>query len=616
MATKQKRAKYDVVVVGGGLAGMCAAIAAARNGASTAIVQNRPMFGGCASSEIRMHIVGANCHASKKNLRETGILEELLLENKRRNPHAVFPVFDMILWEKIHTQENLTSYLNTNMDDVIMEGGKIISIICNQSTTETRFTICGKIFVDATGHGTLSVMSGAASRMGSEGRDEFGEPSAPPEPNDDTMGNSLMFVATDRGESVPFMKPEWAYTFTEQDLRYRPHAEEIISHADGGAIVSEDQDGGRLPGFSSVDAGYWWIELGGQYDDIIDQAEDVRDELMKCVYGVWDHLKNVSNHGLDNYDLEWVGIVPGCRESRRIEGDYILNENDIRANRIFDDAVAYGGWAMDNHVRRGTLDFEKYPSEIFNFKGCYTIPYRCYYSRDVDNLMLAGRDISASKLAFASARVMGTCSVGGQAVGTAAAMAVRYGCSPRAVGQKHIRELQQTLLKQDCYIPGFTNSDDRDLARMACVTATSQAPGCEAANVINGVSRSEENRENCWESTALGACGETLGLAFGQPTPVWEIRLTFDTDLSHEIMPSITKIVRDRQVKGLPRELVRDYTVTLRRNGQTIEEKEVRGNGQRLNVHQFNKVLCDEVLITVTGTHGLDRARIYEVRIY
>ena len=117
------------------------------------------------------------------------------------------------------------------------------------------------------------------------------------------------------------------------------------------------------------------------------------------------------------------------------------------------------------------------------------------------------------------------------------------------------------------------------------------------------MSRSEENRENCWESTALGACGETLGLAFGQPTPVREIRLTFDTDLSHEIMPSITKIVRD-------------YTVTLRRNGQTIEEKEVRGNGQRLNVHQFNKVLCDEVLITVTGTHGLDRARIYEVRIY
>ena len=373
---------------------------------------------------------------------------------------------------------------------------------------------------------------------------------------------------------------------------------------------------GRRPGFSSLDAGYWWIELGGQYHDIIAEAEDVRDELMKCVYGVWDHLKNVSDHGLANYDLEWVGMVPGCRESRRVEGDYILNENDIRANRVFEDAVAYGGWAMDNHVRGGTLDFDKYPSEIFNFKGCYTIPYRCYYSRDVDNLMLAGRDISASKLAFASARVMGTCSVGGQAVGTAAAMAVRYGCTPRAVGQEHIRELQQTLLKQDCYIPGFRNEDTDDLARTAQVSATSQAPGGEAANVVNGVSRGEGERKNCWESMPLRPEGEALRLTLREPAEVREIRLTFDTDLSHEIMPSITRIVRDRQVKGLPRELVRDYTLTLRREGQTVAEKEVRGNGQRLNVHPFGGVLCDEVVVTVPGTHGLDRARVYEVRVY
>ena len=616
MAIRQKTAEYDVVVAGGGLAGMCAAIAAARNGANTAIVQNRPMFGGCASSEIRMHIVGANCHASKENLRETGILEEILLENKRRNPHAVFPVFDMIMWEKIHMQENLTSYLNCSVDDIVMEDGKITAVICNQSTSETRFTLYGKIFIDATGHGTLSVMAGAVSRMGSESRDEFGEPSAPLEPSDDTMGNSLMFAAADRGEPVPFVKPEWAYTFTEQDLRYRPHAEEIISHADGGAIVEEDKEGDRLPGFSSVDSGYWWIELGGQYNDIIAEAEDVRDELLKCVYGVWDHLKNVSNHGLENYDLEWVGILPGCRESRRIEGDYILNENDIRANRVFDDAVAYGGWAMDNHVRCGVLDFDKYPSEIFNFKGCYTIPYRCYYCRNVDNLMLAGRDISASKMAFASARVMGTCSVGGQAAGTAAAMAVRYGCSPRVLGQEHIRELQQTLLKQDCYIPGFANEDEADLARRAAVEASSQTLGGEAASVVNGVSRGEEGRKNCWESMPLGQGGETLRLTLEQPASVREVRLTFDTDLSHEIMPSMTRIVRDRQVKGLPRELVRDYTLTLRSSGQTVAEKEVRGNGQRLNVHHFDAVLCDEVLVTVTGTHGLDRARIYEVRIY
>ena len=192
MSVHQKSAAYDVVVAGGGLSGMCAAIAAARGGARTAIIQNRAMFGGNASSEIKMHIVGANCHSSKPDLRETGILEEILLENKRRNPYASFYVFDTILWEKVRTQENLTAYLNTNVDDVVMEDGQLRSVICHQSSTETEWTISGKLFVDATGHGTLGVMAGAASRMGSESRHEFNEPTAPEEPNTDTDRKSVV----------------------------------------------------------------------------------------------------------------------------------------------------------------------------------------------------------------------------------------------------------------------------------------------------------------------------------------------------------------------------------------------------------------------------------------
>ena len=141
---------YDVVVVGGGLSGMCAAIAAARHGANTCIIQNRSVYGGNASSEVRMHIVGASSHAAKSDLAETGILLEMLMENKRRNPYASFPVFDSILWEFIHFQENLTPYLNTNMDDAIVEDGKITAVICHQNTTETEFKIFGKIFIDAT----------------------------------------------------------------------------------------------------------------------------------------------------------------------------------------------------------------------------------------------------------------------------------------------------------------------------------------------------------------------------------------------------------------------------------------------------------------------------------
>ena len=485
MSVHKEERHYEVVVVGGGMAGVCAAIASARKGVRTAIVQNRSMFGGNASSEIRMHIVGANAHGSKKNLGETGILLEILLENKRRNPYASFPVFDSVIWEKVHFQENLDVYLNTDMDDVIMDGKKVAAIVGHQNTTETEFTIYGDIFVDATGHGTLATMGGSAGRMGSEGRDEFHEPDAPTEPNQDTMGNTLMFSAVDRGEPVKFIRPDWAYQYSEEDLKYREHGNSIGSHMEGGQLTKFEEGSGRLPHFSNVDSGYWWIELGGQYDDIIRDGEVIRDELLKCVYGVWDHLKNVGDHGVENLDLDWVGIVPGYRESRRIEGDYLLNENDVLENRIFPDAVAYGGWQMDEHVRGGIRDLDKIPSRILNFNGCYTIPWRCYYAKDLENVMLAGRDISTSKMAYGSTRVMGTCSVGGQAVGTAAAMAVKYRCTPREIGE-HIMELQQQLLRDDCYIPGFRNEDPLDYARSAKVSASACTGKNVPENVLNG----------------------------------------------------------------------------------------------------------------------------------
>ena len=616
MSIHKKSASFDVVVIGGGLSGICAAIASARMGVKTAVIQNRSMFGGNASSEIRMHIVGANCHASKPNLRETGILEEILLSNKRKNPYASFSIFDTVMWEKVRHQENLTSFLNTNMDDVVLKENTIQAVVCHQNTTETEWTIYGKVFVDATGHGTLGVMAGNGFRMGSESRYEFGEPTAPEQPNTDTMGNTMMFVAKDRGVPVKFEKPSWANSYSEEDLIQRPHVNEITAHADGGEIVKPDSEKNQLPGFSSVDSGYWWIELGGDYDDIVEQAEQIRDDLMSCVFGVWDHLKNVGNHGIDTYDLEWVGMVPGYRESRRLEGDYILTENDIRSNRVFDDAVAYGAWPMDVHVRGGLKDVHDYPSHVYNFDGLYTIPYGCYCSRDVANLMMAGRDISASKMAFSSARVMGTCAVGGQAVGTAAALAIQKDCTPREVGKKHIRHLQQQLLKDDCYIPGFRNEDEADLARLAQVCATSEAVGCEAVNVINGVARTVDEHSNCWESASVEENPQTIVLQLPESHVVHQLRLTFDTNLSGEIMPSLTTIVRERQEKGLPSVLVRDYRLRLLKEGTTVWEKAVSDNGQRLNVHEVENIVADKLEVTVTATHGCKTARIYEIRIY
>ena len=269
---------------------------------------------------------------------------------------------------------------------------------------------------------------------------------------------------------------------------------------------------------------------------------------------------------------------------------------------------------MDQHTVKGLFDFDKVPSRILNFNGCYTIPYRCFYSKEVPNLMMAGRDISTTKTAFGSTRVMGTCAVGGQAAGTAAALAIQHGCTPRQVGE-HIDELQQTLLKDDCYIPGFANHDPADLCRSAKVTATSGKEGCEPENVINGVARRVGKNENAWESKDLD--NAQLTLALEKAAPVSQIRVTFDPNLTREIMPSMTRNVRDRQVKGLPLELVKDYKMEALLGGEVVWSKDVAKNGQRLNIHDLEApVTCDAIRITVLSTHGCETARIYEVRAY
>ena len=596
--------KYDVVIIGGGMSGICAALAAARHGAKTALIHARPVLGGNASSEIRMHITGANCHVGKKDLTETGILEEILLENKERNPYHSFSIWDSVLWEKVRFQENLDCYLNTSMDSAETSDNKITRVTCHQTTTETTYYFSADIFVDATGNGTLGFLSGAEYRIGSEGSNEFNEANAPKEANEYTMGNTLMFIAENMGEPIKFKKPSWAYTFTEDDLKYRGHGNMMLDHGENG--VKEEYN---------ADSGYWWIELGGTSKDIIADHERITEELYKCVYGIWDHIKNCGDHGAENYALTWVGTVPGVRESRRLVGDYLLNENDVYTNRVFDDAVAYGGWPMDEHPPMG-LFHKGPPVRYINFPGAYTIPYRCYYSKNIDNLMMAGRNISTTKMALGSTRVMGTCAVGGQAVGTAAAMAIKYGCTPREV-TSYITELQQTLLKDDCYIPGYINADPTDLARGATLSATSYIKGCEPEKVINGVTRKVGDKQNCWESNGISENGETISLKLPAPVELQQLRITFDPNLTNEIVPSITKKVRDRQVKGMPPELVKNYVFRVYNGKELTYSTEITDNYQRVNIHQLPTDTCGDCIeITVLETHGYSNARIFEIRGY
>lgn len=607
---KEETLHFDVVIVGGGMTGLCAAIASARHGAKTALVQDRPVLGGNASSEIRMHICGATANMKKPELSEGGIVHELMLSNKRVNDSYNFSIWDAVLFQAAKNEKNLTLLLNTTMHAATCQDGEITCIECYQMSTEKRLLIHGKIFADCTGNGTLGAFVGVKSRTGSEGKAEFNEPHAPEQPNQDRMGNTLLFKAANVGHPVKFIPPVDAMHFTEEQLRYRKHSADVPKEVL--AKASENEIWMLFDGYCQ-DYGYWWIEIGGESADIISEYEDIRDQLVRAVYGVWDHIKNGGNHGAENYELVWVGMLPGVRESRRMEGEYMLNENDLLENRVFDDAVAYGGWPVDNHVEHGLLDFDKMPSEIYAFNGLYTIPYRSYVAKDMDNLFIGGRSMGASKLAMASSRVMGTCAVGGQAVGTAAALCKKYGCTPHEV-EAHMKELQQMLLKDDCYIPGYKNEDPADLARAAQVSAGSEKQ--PAANVINGVARTVGRNENCWQSDGLAGDNGVLSLKWDAPHTLRQVRLTFDPNLCSSIKITLSSKRIAEQVPGVPPELVRDYDVELLKDGQVLASRSVRGNYQRLNVLNFDACDCDEVRLHVLATNGIADARVYEVRAY
>jgi hypothetical protein len=459
--------RFDLVVVGGGLAGVCAAIAAARLGRETrvALVHERPVLGGNSSSEIRVAPVGAG-HCLPW-ARETGIVDELMVEERARNHEALFngsanAVWDLVLYEAVAAESNLTLFLNTSVRDVLMnpgEPGRIQAVDAVQLGNERAYRIEARLFLDATGDGTVGWRAGADAREGRESRAEFGEPLAPETPDDLLMGSTLLFRAREQGHPVPFTPPPWAHHYPDESrLVGRSHRE--------------------------LRGGYWWIEIQAPFHTI-HENEAIRDELTRHLLGVWDHIKNrcQDRERAANWALDWCGWLPGKRESRRLMGDVVLTENDLRAARRFEDAVCHGGWFLDAHAAEGLLRLEApastavgYPS-VLNRLGVplYSIPLRALYSRNVRNLLMAGRDLSATHMAHSSTRVMLTCAVIGQAAGTMAAQCLAHDAPPAALHPDHTSAVQQSLLRHDVYVPGIANADPADLARAATVSASSES---------------------------------------------------------------------------------------------------------------------------------------------
>lgn len=616
----------DILVAGGGAAGVPCALAAARCGARVILCQDRPVLGGNASSEVRMHIVGANGTGGfdrgselETEAREGGIIEEIRLENCVRNPQRSASMFDLILYDKCREQPNLTLLLNTTVTAVQKAGQRIDYAIAQRQSTEDQFHIRACAFIDCTGDGRLGVEAGAAFAEGRESRETFGESLAVRQADHHRLGSTILLQARKHASPMPFVAPDWARRLTKRDLRLRLYAtpgEEEPTH----------------------EYGYWWAEWGGLLDTIKDN-ETIRDELLAIALGIWDHIKNGPPEDKKDVDpfqasywaLEWIGFLPGKRESRRFIGQHVLTEQDVLGSREFHDAIAYGGWSIDMHPPEGIDAADLDPCQQHPVPYLYDIPLRCCIARDVSNLMFAGRNLSATHVAFSSTRVMATCAVVGQGVGTAAAYAANHDIPIKdlASNEPALQAIQQRLLRDDAFLIGQTNCDPGDMARLASISASSEFPGGEARNVISGVNRAVEGIRGAppsrrltgtqrWMSDPAAGLPAWLQLDWDSAIDVKEIQLVFDTGLHRHLTLSHHDGYTASMQWGKPQsETVRDYFVEVTDIKGDKSKFEVKQNYLRWRRHRLNVDLpVKSIRVHVTRTNGIDDARIVEVRAF
>ncbi|MDF1740569.1 MAG: FAD-dependent oxidoreductase [Verrucomicrobiales bacterium] len=608
----------DILVAGGGPAGVPCALAAARSGAKVILCQDRPVLGGNASSEVRMHIVGANGTGRfdrgeelVTEAREGGIIEEIRLENAVQNPQRSASVFDLILYDKCRVEPNLELMLNTAVVGCEMEGSTIVAALAERQSTEDRFRITASAFVDCTGDGRLGVEAGAAFMEGREGRESFGETLAEEKGDNQRLGSTILLQARKHPMAMPFLAPSWARPFSKEDLKLRLYAnpgEEEPTH----------------------EYGYWWAEWGGTRDTIKDN-EEIRDELLAISLGIWDHIKNgpgEERFQADNWALDWIGFLPGKRESRRFVGQHILTEHDLLSSRSFPDAIAYGGWSLDLHPPEGVDAPDIEPCVQHPVPELYDIPLRACVARDVENLMFAGRNLSATHIAFSSTRVMATCATVGQGVGTAAAVAVAKGKTISEVAEdpECIDAIQRHLLDDDSFLIGLDQIAETDPVRSARITASSELPDGAAANVASvqtrsvhgpsGSSRSPAGSHR-WISDPQAGFPAWIQFEWPEPISLNRIQLIFDTGLHRHLTLSHHDGYTSKMQWGRPQEeTVRDYEIKIRVGGEWRCAKEVSGNYQRLNRHELGLSPGTEaVRITVRKTNGLDHVRIAAVQI-
>lgn len=417
--TERIRENFDLVVAGGGIAGMSAAISAARLGCKVALVNDRPVLGGNNSSEIRVHLGG---RISIGEYQKLGDLQKEFGPEKGGNAMPASYYEDDKKLEAVLAENNITLFLNYRVISLKKSGDRIKSLTARNIETGKDIEISGTLFSDCTGDGTLGYLAGAEFRMGRESRNEFDEPSAPEKADNMVMGASVQWYAAEKDTDVKFPEFEYGINFSEKSCAKRIK-------------------------------GDWDWETGMLYDQMKD-AERIRDYGLLVVYSNWSYIKNKSIPStiekFRNKKLEWVAYIAGKRESRRIVGDYILREKDLVDRIIYDDATACTTWSIDLHYPHpeNTKFFEK---EEFRSKAVhkpihpYPIPYRCLYSKDIKNMFMAGRNISVTHVALGTVRVMRTTGMMGEVVGMAASICKRHNIMPKDVHYKYFAELKELM---------------------------------------------------------------------------------------------------------------------------------------------------------------------------
>lgn len=409
---------YDLVVAGGGIAGMSAAVSAARLGCKVALINDRPVLGGNNSSEIRVHLGGAIDMGRYPNV---GALQKEFGPEREGNAQPAEYYEDQKKLDWIAGENNVTPYLNYRVNEVDAADGHIRSITATNTETGERLRFEAPLFVDCTGDGTVGYLAGADYLYGREGRDEYGEPTAPERPDSMVMGASVQWRSREAVNKKDARFPEFSYGLTLNDSTCH-----------------------------RVDAGEWTWETGMRYNQITD-AERIRDYGMLVVYTNWSYIKNRLGLYPDR-QIDWAAYIAGKRESRRLLGDYILKEEDMTKHMFHEDGSFTATWSMDLHFP-DPENSRYFPGEEFIASTAhvviypYPVPYRCLYSRNIDNLFMAGRNISVTHVTLGSVRVMRTTGMMGEVVGMAASICRDHNVLPRDVYRYHLPELKALMTK-------------------------------------------------------------------------------------------------------------------------------------------------------------------------